>query len=72
MRTNTVDRAVITPWTASLSMQSRFPYLWAGAVTFVSVASPYRLIFRLIDTHAIMIFAVAHTSRRSGNWRRRK
>jgi plasmid stabilization system protein ParE len=33
---------------------------------------PYLLIFRPMDVHAIMILAVAHTSRRPGYWRRRK
>jgi hypothetical protein len=40
---------------------------------YVRVARfPYLLIFRSHDIESVMIYAVAHTSRRPGYWRRRK
>lgn len=33
---------------------------------------PYVLVFRHIDASAVMVVAVAHTSRRPGYWRRRQ
>jgi plasmid stabilization system protein ParE len=33
---------------------------------------PYLLVFRMTDTDAVLITAVAHTSRRSGYWRHRQ
>ncbi|MGW8256630.1 MAG: type II toxin-antitoxin system RelE/ParE family toxin [Thermoguttaceae bacterium] len=42
-------------------------YRYARVVRF-----PYVLVFRRLETNEVMTFAVAHTSRRSGYWRRRR
>jgi plasmid stabilization system protein ParE len=45
----------------------------AGEYRYVRVGRfPYVLIFRPQDHDAIMVVAVAHTSRRPGYWQRRK
>jgi toxin ParE1/3/4 len=45
----------------------------SGVYRYVRVSRyPYVLVFRNIDASAVMIVAVAHTSRRPGYWRRRK
>ena len=33
---------------------------------------PYSLVYRTIDKQSVMVVAVAHTSRRPGDWRRRQ
>jgi plasmid stabilization system protein ParE len=44
-----------------------------GAYRYVRISRfPYVLIFRPVERDAIMVVAVAHTSRRPGYWRRRK
>ncbi len=44
-----------------------------GEYRYVRVARfPYVLVFRRLDAAAVMIIAVAHTSRRPGYWRRRR
>jgi plasmid stabilization system protein ParE len=44
-----------------------------GAYRYVRVGRyPYVLVFRHLDANAVMVVAVAHTSRRPGYWRRRK
>ena len=63
-----VDRAV-----ERIAAEAESPPCLTGAYRYVRVGRfPYLLIFRLIDVHAILILAVAHTSRRPGYWRRRK
>jgi hypothetical protein len=44
-----------------------------GTYRYVRVPNfPYVLVHRRIDGNAVMVVAVAHTSRRPGYWRRRK
>jgi plasmid stabilization system protein ParE len=44
-----------------------------GEYRYVRVSRfPYVLVFRRLDRAVVMVVAVAHTSRRSGYWRRRK
>jgi toxin ParE1/3/4 len=43
-----------------------------GAYRYVRVPRfPYVLVIRRVDSSAVMVLAVAHTSRRPGYWRRR-
>ena len=45
----------------------------AGDYRYVRITGfPFVLIFRSANTNSVTVFAVAHTSRRPGYWRRRR
>lgn len=63
-----VDRAV-----NRIALDADVLPLLTGGYRYVRVGRfPYVLAFRRIDSDAVLVVAVAHTSRRPGYWRRRR